>query len=144
VPARIRFSDEDLRSFYDKHRERLFVTPPRVRVKAIIAPTAKLAEDARRKAANGEDIDELIAEYFVPYFAEHRRQEYLDKQVDFEWVDQNEFWRGDKRTGPLWGLKVGGLSKPHPCPSVGSTVAVYCVRSMKRGQVFAALVNRCC
>jgi len=23
-------------------------------------------------------------------------------------------------------------------------VAVYCVRSMKRGQVFAALVNRCC
>jgi len=124
VPARIRFSDEDLRSFYDKHRERLFVTPPRVRVKAIIAPTAKLAEDARRKAANGEDIDELIAEYFVPYFAEHRRQEYLDKQVDFEWVDQNEFWRGDKRTGPLWGLKVGGLSKPHPCPSVGSTYAV--------------------
>jgi len=26
----------------------------------------------------------------------------------------------------------------------GNVVAVYCVRSMKRGQVFAALVNRCC
>jgi len=124
VPARIRFSDEDLQSFYDKHRERLFVTPPRVRVKAIIAPSAKLAEEARRKAVNGEDIDELIAEYFVPYFAEHRKQKYLDKQVDFGWVDQNEFWRGDKRTGPLWGLKVGELSKPHPHPATGSTYAV--------------------
>lgn len=122
--APISFSEQEIRGFYDRHREKLFVTSRRVWVKAIIAPTLEKAAEARRRAKAGDDFDALIAEYFVPYFAAHRKQGHLNKQVDFGWVDPETFLRRDKATGPLSGLKVGDMSEPHPLFGKGPEFAV--------------------
>jgi hypothetical protein len=114
----ISFSEQEVKQFYLKHREQLFDTPRRVRVKAIIAPTVEQAVQARQRAESGEDFDELIAEYFVPYFfANRNKSRYINKQVDFEWIEADGFWRGDESTGPLSGLQVGDISRV--CPLFG-------------------------
>ncbi len=114
----ISFSEQEVKQFYLKHREQLFDTPRRVRVKAIIAPTVEQAVQARQRAESGEDFDELIAEYFVPYFfANRNKSRYINKQVDFEWIEPDGFWRGDESTGPLSSLHVGDISRV--CPLFG-------------------------
>ena len=129
----ITFSEQDIREFYDEHREKLFVTSARVRVKAILAPTLETAAEARQRAAAGEDFDELIAEYSVPYIAEHGKQRHVNKQVDFQWMDQEEFWRADKPTGPLSRLEVGDVSKPHSYPARGPEFAVLKIVAKRDG-----------
>ncbi|MHC4736091.1 MAG: hypothetical protein ACYTDW_16770, partial [Planctomycetota bacterium] len=61
----LNISDEKIRDFYERHRETLFTTKTKVRVKAIITPTLEEANEAYQRAKAGEDFDELIAEYFL-------------------------------------------------------------------------------
>lgn len=121
----IRCSEQEVKEFYLKHREQLFDTPRKVWVKAITVPTEEQAEQVRRRAEAGEDFDELIAEYFLPYFfATKGKGRHIDKQVNYKWIDQAGFWRGDDPTGPLSGLHVGDISRI--CPLYG-TGPEFCV-----------------
>ena len=133
----LNISDEKIRDFYERHRETLFTSKTKVWVKAIITPTLEEANEAYQRAKAGEDFDELIAEYFVPYFAAHRKERYVGKGVDFQWVEPGNFWRGDKASGPLAELKIGDISRPVPRFGKGEEYAVLKVMAERRGKVLA-------
>lgn len=133
----LNISDEDIRDFYERHREALFTIKSKVWVKAIITPTLEKANEAYQRAKGGEDFDELIAEYFVPYFAAHRKERYVGKGVDLGWVQREKFWCGDQAKGPLAGFKVGDISKPVPRFGKGEEYAVLKVVAEGRGKVLA-------
>lgn len=133
----LNISDEKIRDFYKQYRETLFTTKTKVRVKAIITPTLEEANEAYRRVKAGEDFDELIAEYFLPYFAAHRKERYVDKGVDFQWEEPGKFWRGDQAKGPLAGLKIGDISRPVPRFGKGEEYAVLKVMAERRGKVVA-------
>jgi thiol-disulfide isomerase/thioredoxin len=133
----LNISDEKIRDFYERHRETLFTTNTKVRVKAIITPTLEEANEAYQRAKAGEDFDELIAEYFLPYFAAHRKERHVGKGVDFPSVDPGNFWHGDRASGPLAGLKTGDISRPVPRFGKGKEYAVLKVMAERRGKVLA-------
>lgn len=133
----IKISDEKIRDFYELHRETLFTTKTKVRVKAIITPTLEEANEAYRRAKAGEDFDELIAEYFVPYFDAHRKERHVGKGVDFPSVEPGNFWCGDRASGPLAGLKTGDISRPVPRFGKGKEYAILKVMAERRGKVLA-------
>ncbi len=118
------FPDDVIQQFYEQHREHLFVRGAKVWVKAIVCPTLAQAQEARERAETGEDFDELIAEYFVPYFADGRKQRYINKQVDFGWVTRERFWRSDTGAGLLVDLNPGHIAGPYPRPGDGRDFAV--------------------
>jgi hypothetical protein len=131
----LKISDEEIRNFYELHRETLFTTKTKVWVKAIITPTSEEANEAYRRAKAGEEFDELIAEYFLPYFAAHRKARYVDKRVNFQWGEPGNFWRGDRASGPLAGLRTGDISRPVPRFGTGEEYAVLKVVAERKGKV---------
>ena len=133
----LNISDEKIRDFYERHRETLFTIKTKVWVKAIITPTLEEANEAYQRAKAGEDFDELIAEYFLLYFAAHRKERHVGKGVDLQWVEPGNFWRGDKASGPLAGLKIGDISRPVPRFGKGEEYAVLKVMAERRGKVLA-------
>lgn len=133
----LKISDEKIRDFYERHRETFFTTKTKVWVKAIITPTLEEANEAYQRAKADEDFDELIAEYFLPYFAAHRKERHVGKGVDLLWVEPGNFWRGDKASGPLAGLKTGDISKPVPRFGTGEEYAVLKVMAERKGKVLA-------
>jgi hypothetical protein len=133
----LKISDEKIRDFYERHRETLFTTKTKVWLKAIITPTLEEANEAYRRAKAGEDFDELIAEYFLPYFAAYRKERYVDKRVNFQWVEPENFWRGDRASGPLAGLRAGDTSRPVPRFGKGKEHAVLKVVAERKGKVLA-------
>lgn len=133
----LNISDEKIQDFYERHRETLFTTKTKVWVKAIITPTLEEANEAYRRAKAGEGFDELIAEYFLPYFAAQRKERHVGKAVDFPWEEPENFWRGDKASGPLAGLRTGDISRPVPRFGKGEEYAVLKVMSERKGKVLA-------
>ncbi|MHC4558825.1 MAG: hypothetical protein ACYTFW_14885 [Planctomycetota bacterium] len=110
------FPDDVIHQFYEQHREHLFVRGGKVWVKAFVCPTLVQAQEARERAETGEDFDELIAEYFIPYFADGRKKRYINKQVDLGWVTRKRFWRSDNGTEPLVDLNPGHIVGPYSRP----------------------------
>ena len=125
-------SDEQIKDFYETNHADLFVVGKRVWVKAIITPTLAQAQKAKQRAEAGEDFDELIAEYFVPYFATHPERQF-NKGVDFGWVDPARFWRSDKAAGPILGLDVGSIAGPHPLYGKGPEFVILKIVAERAG-----------
>jgi hypothetical protein len=73
----------------------------------------------------------------MPYFAAHRKERYVDKRVNFQWVEPENFWRGERASGPLAGLKTGDISKPVPRFGTGEEYAVLKVMADRKGKVLA-------
>lgn len=128
-------SYEEIRDFYERHRETLFTSNTEVWVKVIIAPSLEKATEARRRAEDGENFDELIAEYFVPHFAAHRKERHISKRVDYGWVSPSQLWAPGGDDYPISGLNVGDVSEPTPLFGKGPDYAVLKIVAERPGRV---------
>jgi thiol-disulfide isomerase/thioredoxin len=128
-------SEDNIRQFYEDNREKVFTSSQTIWVKSIVTPDKESARQACLRGRAGEDFDELIAEYFVPYFASKPSDKYYEKRVEDFVSDGKRFWRGQSDTGPLAGMKAGDISDPVLRFGKGPDWAVLKIESVTQGRV---------
>jgi hypothetical protein len=124
-------SEEKIKEFYEANRNTHFTRHQKIWIKMIVTPDEESAWQACRRARAGEDFDELIAEYFVPYFAKHSEDRYVEKQVEVFVPKPEQFWCGDM----LVKMKPGDVSEPVLRFGEGPEWAVLKVISVTEGHV---------
>jgi hypothetical protein len=128
-------SKESISRFYEEHRDTLFTVRPKTWVKTLVTPDKETALKACKRARAGEDFDELIAEYFVPYFANKPQGKYVEKRAENTMDRPERFFHVEGKKSVLEGMKPGNISDPVLRFGKGPEWAVVKVVSITEGYV---------
>ena len=128
-------SESRIRRFYEDNRATIFTTRQKIWVKSLVTPDRESAEEACRRARAGEDFDELIAEYFVPYFANKPKGKSIGKFLENNVMERKGYWCDKSEAGPLDGMNAGDISEPVLRYGKGPDWAVLKIESVTEGYV---------
>jgi hypothetical protein len=123
------FTDEQIRTYYDENPG-LFTLPDQIRIKMIISPSLEAVKNARARVIGGEEIDPLIAEHFVSYYASllHNPASPNKDLVSSGWKPREYLsrWKAER-------LAVGEYSEPFQLPGRKEYVVIVVVDQRNLG-----------